>query len=362
MKAALYSRSGPAAEVLRVEEVDRPQPGPGEVLVRVRASGVNPTDHKARSGAVPRPINGFQVPHQDGAGIIEAVGAGVNPGRVGERVWLWLAAAGRQWGTAAEWTVVPERQAVPLPDGASFDLGASLGVPAMTAHYCVFSDGPVTGQTVLVAGGAGAVGHFSIELAKRDGARVVATVSSPEKAALAEKAGADLVVNYRSPDAAQQVRAFAPAVDRVIEVALGANLALDLALARPGTTIVTYAAEACRSGAARAGLHDGQRDPPVRAAVHAPGRRAGPGRRRHHRRARRGRPHRLARAQVPAGRDRGRARGRRVRRRSARSSSRPRRPSRPGNARAYREVPFCFTACRVATLRLYSSCTGPAPK
>jgi NADPH2:quinone reductase len=163
-------------------------------------------------------------------------------------VWLWLAAAGRQWGTAAEWTVVPERQAVPLPDGASFDLGASLGVPAMTAHYCVYSDGPVTGQTVLVAGGAGAVGHFAIELAKRDGARVVATVSSPEKAALAEKAGADLVVNYRSADAAQQIRAFAPAVDRVIEVALGANLALDLALARPGTTIMTYAAEASDPG------------------------------------------------------------------------------------------------------------------
>ncbi|HEY6310135.1 MAG TPA: NADPH:quinone reductase [Streptosporangiaceae bacterium] len=244
MKAALYRCTGPASEVLRVEEVDRPQPGPGEVLVRVRASGVNPTDHKARSGAVPRPISGFQVPHQDGAGIIEAVGAGVDPGRVGERVWLWLAAAGRQWGTAAEWTVVPERQAVPLPDGASFDLGASLGVPAMTAHYCVFSDGPVTSQTVLVAGGAGAVGHFAIELAKRDGARVVATVSGPEKAALAEKAGADLVVNYRSADAAQQIRAFAPAVDRVIEVALGANLALDLALARPGTTIMTYAAEA----------------------------------------------------------------------------------------------------------------------
>ena len=244
MIAALYRNTGPAAEVLEVEEVERPQPGPGEVLVRVRASGVNPTDHKARSGAVPRPINGFQVPHQDGAGIIEAVGAGVDPGRVGERVWLWLAAAGRQWGTAAEWTVVPERQAVPLPDGASFDLGASLGVPAMTAHYCVFSDGPVTGQTVLVAGGAGAVGHFAIELAKRDGARVVATVSSPEKAALAEKAGADLVVNYRSADAAQQIRAFAPAVDRVIEVALGANLALDVALSRPGTTIMTYAAEA----------------------------------------------------------------------------------------------------------------------
>jgi NADPH:quinone reductase len=244
MKAALYTRTGPAAEVLRVEEIDRPQPGPGEVLVRVRASGLNPTDYKTRSGLTARPIDGFQVPHQDGAGIIEAVGPGVEPGRVGQRVWLWLAAAGRRWGTAAEWTVVPDRQAAPLPDGASFELGASVGVPAMTAHCCLFSDGPITGQTVLVAGGAGAVGHFAIELAKRAGARVIATVSGAAKAALAEKAGADLVVNYRSADAADQIRAFAPAVDRVIEVALGANLALDLAVARPGTVVVTYAAEA----------------------------------------------------------------------------------------------------------------------
>jgi NADPH2:quinone reductase len=244
MRAALYSSTGPAAEVLRVEEIDQPEPGPGEVLVRVYASGINPTDFKARSGAVPRPIDGFQIPHQDGAGVIEAVGAGVDPGRVGERVWLFLAAAGRPWGTAAEWTTVSGRLAVPLPDGASFELGASLGVPAMTAHYAVFSDGPVAGQAVLVAGGAGGVGHFAIELAKRSGARVVATVSNAEKAALAEKAGADLVVNYRSADAAEQIKAFTPAVDRVIELALGANLALDLALARPLTTIVTYAAEA----------------------------------------------------------------------------------------------------------------------
>ena len=243
MRAALYRGMGQAAEVFCVEEVDRPEPGPGEVLVRVHASGVNPTDYKARSGAVPRPIDQFQVPHQDGAGVIEAVGAGVDPARVGERVWLWLAAAGRRWGTAAEWTVVPEQQAAPLPDGASFDLGASLGVPAMTAHYCLFEDGPVQGQTVLVAGGAGAVGHFAIELAKRAGARVVTTVSSAEKAALAEKAGADLVVNYRAADATEQIRAFAPAVDRVIEVALGENLSLDLAVARAGTTVVTYAAE-----------------------------------------------------------------------------------------------------------------------
>jgi NADPH2:quinone reductase len=242
MKAALYRDMGQAADVFQVEEVDRPAPGPGEVLVRVHASGINPTDYKARSGAVPRPIDQFQVPHQDGAGVIEAVGAGVDPARVGERVWLWLTAVGSCWGTAAEWTVLPARQAVSLPDGVSFELGASLGVPAMTAHVCLFSDGPVNGQTILVAGGAGAVGHYAIELAKRAGARVIATVSGPDKAALAEQAGADLVVNYRSPDAAEQIRVLGP-VDRVIEVALGANLGLDLAVTRPHGTIVTYAAE-----------------------------------------------------------------------------------------------------------------------
>ncbi len=175
--------------------------------------------------------------------MIDAVGEGVDPGRLGQRVWLWFAAFGRRWGTAAEWTVVPERQAVPLPDGASLELGASLGVPAMTAHRCLFADGPVDGKTVLVAGGAGAVGHFAIQLARRAGARVITTVSGPEKAELARQAGADQVVNYRDPDAAGRIRAVAPRVDRVVEVGLGVNLALDLALAGPGTVIVTYAAE-----------------------------------------------------------------------------------------------------------------------
>ena len=243
MKAALYTSTGPAGQVLRVDEVDRPLPGPGEVLVRVHASGVNPTDYKTRAGATGRPIDGFQIPHHDGAGVIEAVGEGVDRARIGERVWVWLAAFGRRWGTAAEWTVVPSRQAVRLPDGVSFELGASLGVPALTAHRCLFADGPVSGKTVLVAGGAGAVGHYAIELAKRAGARVVTTVSGPEKAELASKAGADLVVNYRAADATEQVRAFAPVVDRVVEVALGANLALDLAVASPSTVVVTYAAE-----------------------------------------------------------------------------------------------------------------------
>jgi NADPH2:quinone reductase len=159
---------------------------------------------------------------------------------VGQRVWLWLAAFGRCWGTAGEWTVVPADRAAPLPDNASFELGASLGVPALTAHYCLFSDGPIDGQTVLIAGGAGAVGHFAINLSKRAGVRVIATVSSAEKAALAEQAGADVVVNYREPGAAERIGA----VDRIIEVALGANLELDLAVAHAGTTVVTYAAEA----------------------------------------------------------------------------------------------------------------------
>jgi NADPH:quinone reductase len=243
MKAAIYEAPGPAREVLKVTEVERPEPGPGEVRVRVHVSGVNPTDVKTRSGVTSRPIDGFQIPHQDGAGVIDAVGAGVDPARLGQRVWVWLAAAGRKWGTAAEWTVVPGRQAVPLPDGVDMELGASLGVPAMTAHRCLFADGPVAGRTVLVAGGAGAVGHFAIELAKRDGARVAATVSSPEKAELASKAGADLVVNYREADVAAQVRPFSARVDRVIEVALGANLQADLALSGPETVVVTYAAE-----------------------------------------------------------------------------------------------------------------------
>ena len=245
MKAALYDRYGPAREVLRVEDVERPEPGPGEVRVRVEFSGVNPTDWKSRSGATPRPIDGFQVPHHDGAGAIDAVGAGVDPGRVGQRVWLWLAAGGRRWGTAAEWTIVPEGLAIPLPEGASAELGASLGVPAVTAHRCLFADGPIDGKSVLIAGGAGAVGHFAIELAKRAGARVVTTVSGPEKADLAAKAGADLVVNYRQPGAAGQIRSFAGAagVDRVVEVALGANLQLDLAVIAPGARIVCYAAE-----------------------------------------------------------------------------------------------------------------------
>ncbi len=242
MRAALYERYGESSDVLRVTDVERPEPGPGEVRVRMEYSGINPTDWKSRLGLTPRPIEGFQIPHHDGAGVIDAVGEGVDGSRTGQRVWTWMAAAGSRWGTAAQWSVVPSARAVPLPDGVSAELGASLGVPAMTAHHCLLADGPVDGQTVLVAGGAGAVGHFAIELAKFAGARVITTVSGPGKAELARKAGADLVVNYREQTAADEIRSFGP-VDRIIEVALGANLRLDLAVLQPGRTVVTYAAE-----------------------------------------------------------------------------------------------------------------------
>jgi NADPH2:quinone reductase len=241
VKAAVYDRSGPAAEVLRVVDIERPEPGPGEVRVRVHVSGINPTDVKSRGGTTPRPIDGFQIPHQDGAGVIDAGGPA---DRIGQRVWVYLAAAGRRWGTAAEWTVVPENHAVPLPDGASLELGASLGVPALTAHHLVFADGPVKDATVLVAGGAGAVGHFSLEFAAWGGAaQLASTASSPAKAELARQAGAGHVVNYTDPDAASQITAAVGPVDRIVEVALGANLQLDLAISRPGTVVACYAAE-----------------------------------------------------------------------------------------------------------------------
>ncbi|HLI25047.1 MAG TPA: NADPH:quinone reductase [Acidimicrobiales bacterium] len=244
MRAALYQRTGDAHDVLRVDEVERPVPGPGEVRVRVAVSGVNPTDWKTRSGVTGGDPDRWQIPHQDGSGTIDAVGDGVDEARLGQRVWVWMAAAGRRYGTAAQWTVLPAERACPLPAAAGFDLGASLGVPAVTAAHCLFADGELGPEsTVLVAGGAGAVGHYAIELAKHAGARVVATVSGEEKGRLAAAAGADLVVNYRQEGAAEQIRRFAGQVARVVEVALGANLELDLAVSGPSTVVVTYANE-----------------------------------------------------------------------------------------------------------------------
>ncbi len=231
MRAAVYRSDG----VISVEDVDTPEPGPGEVRVRVRVSGVNPTDWKARAAGAE-----LQVPNQDGAGVIESVGPGVDASRVGERVWIYFAAWQRRWGTAADYCVVRSDQAVPFD--ASDDLGASLGIPALTAYHCLFADGPITGKTVLVQGGAGAVGHHAIELAKWAGARVVATVSSPEKGELARAAGADAVTHYTTDDYALSMQHFLPdGADRIVEVNLRANLSDDIGFCAPDAVISSYA-------------------------------------------------------------------------------------------------------------------------
>jgi NADPH2:quinone reductase len=247
MLAAVYGTAADAT-ALEVREIETPAPGPGQVRVRIAVSGVNPTDWKSRKGltapAGAGPLE-FQVPNHDGSGTIDAVGDGVNPDRVGERVWLFMAARNNRWGTAAEYSVLPAERAIPLPDSASFELGASLGVPALTASYCLNTDGPVTGRTVLVSGGAGAVGHAAIELARHQQVgQVIATVSGAEKAELARAAGAHSIVNYRDADAIDQIRATAPdGVDHFVEVALHQNLELDIAVAAPQAVMVSYAAD-----------------------------------------------------------------------------------------------------------------------
>jgi len=246
MKAAFYDRNGPADEVLQVAELPMPAPAPSEVLVRVKASGVNPSDVKSRSGLRAKMSWPRVIPQSDGAGVIEAIGAGIDPARVGERVWLWNGQWQRPFGTAAEYVALPSFQAPHLPDGAPYEAGACLGIPAMTAHRCVFADGPVAGQTILVTGGAGAVGHYAIQLARWGGARVIATVSGADKAAHAKAAGADHVVNYKSEDVAAAVKDLTKGqgVDRVIEVEFGGNLPTALACLKPNGVIATYASSA----------------------------------------------------------------------------------------------------------------------
>ncbi|MEI5582599.1 MULTISPECIES: NADPH:quinone reductase [unclassified Agromyces] len=254
MRAIAYAETGPSS-VLRLVERDLPQPGRGEVRVRIVVSGVNPTDWKARAGAAagrPTPFAEV-VPNQDGAGVLDAVGDGVVGLAAGDRVWVFLAAHQRPTGTAQEFAVLPASRVVRLPDAASFDLGASLGVPAMTAHRALtvhdggpdrLAPGALDGRTVLVAGGAGAVGHAAIQLARWAGARVVTTVSSPEKAALATAAGAHHVVDYRAEDAAAAIRAVAPdGIDQVVEVSPARNAALDAKVIANQASIAVYATD-----------------------------------------------------------------------------------------------------------------------
>ncbi len=243
MKASWFESFGPAADVLNIGEMDKPVPGDGEVLVRLASSGVNPSDVKKRAGSFPNLLDeGIVVPHSDGAGVIEAVGNGVSPDRLGERVWVYEAQYGRRLGSAAEYVALDSRRAPRLPDNTSFEIGACLGIPVMTAHRCVFADGPVTGQTLVVTGGAGRVGHYAIQWASQAGARVIATASNETDAASCKDAGASVVVNHREQDwAAQVVEANGgQLVDRVIDVEFGANLPAVLDMIRTSGTIVTY--------------------------------------------------------------------------------------------------------------------------
>ena len=251
MRAISYTESG-GPDVLRLVDRPVPEPGPGEVRVRVAFSGVNPTDWKSRSTAAPGP--GGKTPNQDGSGTVDAVGEGVDPVLVGERVWIWEAAYQRAFGTAAEYTVVPVRQAVLLGPEASFDLGAALGVPFLTAHRCLtlgesvpdrLGPGALSGHTVLVQGGAGAVGNAAIQLAHWADATVIATISSPEKAQLAAAAGADHVVDYRQQDVVAEVRRIAAkGVDAIVEVNPAVNAAIDAQVLALHGAVAMYADDA----------------------------------------------------------------------------------------------------------------------
>jgi NADPH:quinone reductase len=243
MRAAFYERKGQAAEVLQVGDVPEPRPGAGEVRVRLTHSGINPGDVKKRQGWLGSPMPYPRViPHSDGAGVIDAVGSGVDSGRVGRRVWVWGAQSYRPFGTAAEATVVPDERAVDLPEGVSDLVGASLGIPGITAHRSVFADGPVTGKVVVVHGVLGGVGSLAAQLAAWGGATVVGTVRRAGDLEQVDQRYVDAAVALDGPDAADQIRAVAPeGVDRIVEVSLSANADLDAEIAGPDAVIAAYA-------------------------------------------------------------------------------------------------------------------------
>lgn len=240
MRAAWYEKNGPALEVLKLGELPDPVPGPGEVRVRLHASAVNPSDVKARAGG--RKVLWKRiVPNSDGAGVIDRIGPGVEASRIGARVWVYNAQWERPGGTSAQYVALPAALAVPLADRLSFDEGACLGIPAMTAHRCLFAEGPIAGKTVLVTGGAGAVAHYAIQLAKWAGARVVTTVSSPAKASHAQAAGADVIIDYRTENVVERIRASVGAVDHVVDVDFGRNLPITAQILRPNGVVASYA-------------------------------------------------------------------------------------------------------------------------
>ena len=249
MKAVVYRERGPARDVLSIEELAKPAPAPGEVLVRIEASGANPSDVKTRNGNLGPMTDALVVPHSDGAGVIEAVGDGVAADRIGERVWLYnvnrTADGSGQGanGTAAAYCALPERLVAPLPEAIGFDQGACLGVPAMTAHRAVFAEGSVKGKTLLVTGGAGAVGSLAVTMAKWGGARVLSTISSPAKAAVAQGAGADVTINYRQENLEDAVleATNGSGVDRLIDVNFGVHINLTPRILKANSVIAAYA-------------------------------------------------------------------------------------------------------------------------
>lgn len=244
MLAVSYTRVGPANEVLSFGEVETPSAGAGEVRIRLASSGVNPSDVKSRAGVRNKTLPFSRIiPHSDGAGVIDQVGGGIDRARLGERVWVWNAAWQRPMGTAAQYVVLPAQQAVLLPDAIDFSAGACLGIPALTAYHAVAISGGVRGKSVLVTGGAGAVGHYAIQFAKLGGAtRIIATVSSDEKGAIAIAAGAEVCINYKIEDVGKRCMALTDGrgIDRIIEMDLAANIQSDLAALRPDGEIIVY--------------------------------------------------------------------------------------------------------------------------
>jgi NADPH:quinone reductase len=250
VKAVWYERQGAASDVLVYGDMLTPVAGSGEVRIRLEASGVNPADAGRRSGSYRAMEYPRVIANSDGAGIVDSVGDGVTRLRVGQRVWLFNGQRnGRAFGTAAEYIALAEHLVTPLPDDVSFAAGATLGIPCMTAWCSLFGDGPIAGQTVLVTGGAGAVGHYAVQLAKWGGARVIATVSSSLKAEQARLGGADLVVNYKNEDVAAKTLAFTAqrGVDRVVDVDFGGNIATTLKLMAMNSTIAIYATNGNRT-------------------------------------------------------------------------------------------------------------------
>jgi len=247
MHAAWFEAFGPAADVLQLGDIDTPSAGSGEVLVRLHTSAVNPSDTKKRAGSFPNLLDGgLVIPNSDGAGIIEAVGDGVDDSRVGQRVWVYQAQFARRFGTAADYVAIDSARAPTLPDNAGFEVGACLGIPAMTAHRCVFSDGEVGGQRIVVTGAAGRVGYYATQWASQAGAIVIATASNDEDSAACKTAGAEHVVNHRSDNFTADILAATGGdrVDRIIDLEFGANLTTSLDVLKTSGTIVTYGSTA----------------------------------------------------------------------------------------------------------------------